>query len=320
MSASSNERSAILAKLETKQVQLLLLILAHSELREIPFIEADYRSQALNFRETAQFLGEIQWSHEREGKLYLTSEGERAAIHANNETEIRNKLTETIVGETSPFRLQVADYLSQFGKSDSGLVHQPSLSKRLEESPLRNFMMDLRLVAYRAGDDSYQLEDRGIELYVWAKATARPGSREQHEKCARRREKLGFDAELAALEFERRRVGTENAFQVEHISATNPFASYDIKSRTLDGDQVITRYIEVKACPAHSCQFYWTASELDVARLLGSRYFLYLLPVAAGSGFDLDRMLIVQDPISSVHENRDEWLVEENVIVCKRIK
>ncbi len=320
MSASSDERLDILARIETKQLQRFLQILANSELNGILFIEADYRDQGQNFKETLKFLTEIRWVREQDGKLYLTAEGEVAAAQANDDAETRKRLVESMIGETSPYHSQVAEYIKQFEKADSGLVHQPALSKRLGESPLRNFMMDLGLVSYRASDDKYQLKEEGINLFVWAKAIGRYGSREQHARIARQKEKLGFEAELVALEYEKKRVGTDNEETVEHVSAKNPFACYDIKSVTLNGGKVIPRYIEVKACPAHICQFYWTVSEMDVARLLGPKYFLYLLPVATGGGFDLGRMLKVQDPISSVHENKQEWLVEENVIVCKRIE
>ena len=55
----------------------------------------------------------------------------------------------------------MASYFAQFEPADSGTVHRPPLSKRLRESPLRNFMMDLHLVTYRAADDQYLLEDEG---------------------------------------------------------------------------------------------------------------------------------------------------------------
>ena len=105
---------------------------------------------------------------------------------------------------------------------------------------------------------------------------------------------------------------------VQHVSAKNPFACYDIKSVTLLDGKAIPRYIEVKAAPTYSYQFFWTASEMEAGRLLRAKYFLYLLPVARGGAFNLERMLILQDPIASVYQNRQEWLVEENVIVCRK--
>lgn len=106
--------------------------------------------------------------------------------------------------------------------------------------------------------------------------------------------------------------------KVDHVSSVTPFASYDIKSVTVHGDTAEARYIEVKAVPSDSFQFYWTASEVEVSRLFRGRYFLYLLPVVEGRGFDPTRLMIVGDPWTSVRQNSDKWLIEENVIVCRR--
>jgi hypothetical protein len=178
--------------------------------------------------------------------------------------------------------------------------------------------MDIGLVTYRAADDLYLLGEAGVELYVWARNLKLPTSRERFEKDSQQREELGFRAEVAAFEYEKKRVGAEWAGRVEHVSANIPFACYDIKSVTLREGKAVSRYIEVKAEPADSHQFFWTASEVEAARLLRTKYFLYLLPVTPGGGFDLKRMLIVQDPFISVYQNSERWLIEENVIVCRQ--
>ena len=318
MTTSSNDRSDVLGNLDAKQVQCLLSVVSQSKMRRRSFIEATYSEQARNFQHTLQFLQDIDWVRELQGELRLTSAGESACRGAQNDAEIRRKLAQTMIGDESPYQGLLADYFTQFKMVNSDLVHQPPFSDRLQESRLRNLLMDLRVVSYRAADDVYLIEEEGVELYVWAHNHKRPTSRKRFKTDSQRKEELGFRAELAAFEYEKTRVGTEWAARVEHVSAIRPFACYDIKSVSLREGAATPRYIEVKAEPADSHQFYWSASEVEAARLLRAKYFLYLLPVAPAGDFDLSRMLIVQDPFVSVYQNSEGWLIEENVIVCRK--
>lgn len=318
MTASLDEQFDVLGKLETKHVQCFLSILSHSNMRRRQFVEASYGEQARYFQETLRFLKHINWVREQQDELFLTSDGESASRQAQSDADIRKKLTEAMVKEASPYQQLLVDYLAHFKMADSDLVHDPPISDRLQESQLRNFLMDIGLVTYRAADDLYLLEEAGVELYIWATNHSRPTSRKRFDTHAQQKEELGSRAELAVLEYEKRRVGAEWACRVEHVSSDSPFACYDIKSVTLHESKVVARYIEVKAEPTDSHEFYWTASEIEAAQLLRTKYFLYLLPVAQGGGFDLKRLLVVQDPFVSVYQNSQAWLIEENVIVCRQ--
>lgn len=287
-------------------------------MRRRQFVEAIYGEQARNFLETLQFLKDIGWVREQGDELVLTHDGGTAGNSAQDDAEIRKRLVEAMVAEASPYQVLVADYLVQFKMTDSNLVCRPPISDRLEKSPLRNFLMDIRVVTYRAADDVHVLEEEGVELYVWARNLKRATSRNQLQTGAKQKEELGSAAELTVLDYEKNRVGAKWASKVEHVSAKSPFACYDIKSVTVQAGNPVPRYIEVKAVAGDSHQFYWTASEVDAARLLRTKYFLYLLPVIAGGGFDLTRMLVVEDPCIAVYQNSQTWLIEENVIVCRR--
>jgi hypothetical protein len=318
MTASSNERGDVLADVETKHVQWLLRILSTFNIRRKQFVAANYNEQARNFQSTLQFLENISWVREEKNELNLTAEGESASQNAENTAEVKGRLTDALIRKDSPYRDELAHYFKQFKKIKSQLIHQPSVPERLRESTLRNFLMDLGLVSYRAPGDVYVLEGEGVELYIWAANLGRSFTREEFRTLSERKEELGFRAELAVLDYEKSRVGVEFASRVEHISATTPFASYDIKSVSLEEGKPVARYIEVKAGPACTYQFYWTASEVEAARLLRTKYFLYVLPVSAFVGFDLKKMLIIQDPIVSVYQNPERWEIEENVILCKQ--
>ncbi len=318
MSASSDKRLELFSKLETKQVQCLLNILFQNTMREKHFVETAYNERARYFVETLQFLKNINWVNEQPDALALTVAGAAACAAAQDDGEIRQQLTEKLTSQGSPYRMDLADYLLQFSLSGSSLAYRPSLSDRLKQSPLRNFLMDIRAVTHRAADDTYLLEDGAVDMYVWAINFKRSTSKNLLKSDVERKEQLGLAAEIAILAYEIDRVGERWAYKVEHVAAGIPFACYDIKSVTVHGGDAVPRYIEVKAVPPDSYQFYWTRSEVEVAQLLSSKYFLYLLPVSTSGCFDLKRILIVDDPYSSVYQNSETWQIEENVIVCRR--
>lgn len=318
MNASSDKQLGVLAGVVTKQVQNLLGIVTQISIRRTEFVEARFVEQARNFPETVKFLEDIGWIRKDGNEFALTASGDAACKSIQDDKQIRTGIIEAIVGATSPYRELLADYVIRFSQMNSELGYRPPIAEQLHEGPVRNLLMDLRAVEYRAGDDMYVLVDDGIDLYVWAKNFKNTASRKSIEATHRRQEELGFAAELAVLAYEKERVGPKWASKVDHVASGNAFASYDIKSVTVNDDTTAPRYIEVKAVPSESLQFYWTASEVEISRLLRGRYFLYLLPVGAGSGLDPTRLVILDDPWISVRQNSDKWLIEENVIVCRR--
>lgn len=318
MNASSDKHSATLARLDTKRIRCLLETLLHATLRRKQFLEATYKQHATSFREAVQFLTAIGWARAKGDEVRLTNDGEEACESLHDETETNRRILAAMVADSSPYRLLLANYVLQFKCAQGKLTDRRPVSHRLQASPIRNLLMDMRIVSYERGVDAYFLSGDGVELHLWATNFKRRGTREQMDADAKRREKLGISAELAVFKHEKSRVGARWASRVEHISAAIPSACYDIKSVTVEGDKAEPRYIEVKAVSVESFEFYWTASEVEVAGLLGSKYFLYLVPVLAEGKFDLSRMLVICNPHTSVYQNPQVWLLEENVIVCRR--
>lgn len=320
MNASLGDRTELVAKLEVKQIQHLLRVLSQSTLREPRFVEKAFMEQARYFVETLQFLEEMEWIEERSGQLFLTKSGVVACALTNNDEQIRSHLLETLSNVVNPYRRDLADYLRHFRLSGSQLTYRPSVTDRTKQSPIRDFLMDMHVVTYRTADDTYLVEPNAADAYIWA-TNFRSMSRKAFQADAKRKSDLGFAAEVAVVEYERKRVGSPWIHRVEHISSECPFACYDIRSVTIEGEQLIPRYIEVKAVSVESYQFYWSQTELEVAQLLRSKYFLYLLPVSVGGQFDLGRMLLIDDPYKSVYQNPDVWRLDHDAVICsKRVK
>src|SRR3990170_1831200 len=114
MSASSDKRLELFAKLETKQIQCLLNILFQSTMHGKHFVETAYNERARNFVETLQYLKDLNWVKERHGELALSDAGSTAYAAAQNDEEIRKQLAEALIGDVSPYRADLADYLLRF--------------------------------------------------------------------------------------------------------------------------------------------------------------------------------------------------------------
>jgi hypothetical protein len=318
MSASLGDKVSILSRVETKRVHRLLTVVRDSRLRKQQFIEQRYSEGARNFAETLQFLRDIGWVVEHDDELEVVPSLSTVSGWLQSDENIRQALLAALIAEASPYRRVLASYLSKFRVAGAELKHRPSLSERTQQRPLRDLLMDLRVVSYRASDRTYLLEQSAASIYVWATNFVQPTNRQAYAGLQRRREELGFAAELVVIDYERKRVGSELAHLVEHISADQPYACYDIKSATVVEGQVVDRYIEVKAVPEDTLQFYWSRSEVDAAKILREKYYLYLIPFIVKRGFDADAITVIRDPHSTLSADPNAWEIEEDVLVCRR--
>ena len=270
-------------------------------------------------KETLAFLEQLGWVQSSVDDLQAAPRplSRLARAHPGESARV---FAEVLMDSPGPHRKAIAAYLGRFTSRDGELVYCPQGEQRLQESAVRNFLMELGAVAYRGGADHYVLSDGFAPLYLWAKNELGTADNATLEERNDNRHRLGFAAELEIVAFEQKRLGSPWAAEVQHVAAEFPAACYDIKSLSILGKFVSPRFIEVKAVSVDSLQFYWTASELEAARLLGASFFLYLLPVASPGTFDMDRLEVVQNPYVNVYQNPTAWSKNESVIVCRRSK
>ena len=109
-----------------------------------------------------------------------------------------------------------------------------------------------------------------------------PVSAEELEEALRRQREQGLAAEQWVLEYERRRLRERSchaeADTVQQVSHIDICAGYDIAS--FDGqseDFNFDRLIEVKSTSRPEPAFVWSQNEIQTARRLRERYWLYLL-------------------------------------------
>jgi len=317
MNGSSGTKAiTTLSRLHAKQIFACIDILRTTSVREIAFVESLQNDRAGNFRETVWFLKQIEWLHESRGKIELTSRA--LAEESSTEGQISRAVLNCMAECPGPVGHLLGDYLVQFQTFEGNIVHQPSAQLRLEQSFIRNLLIELGAVRYEAESDSYLLGPDFTHLYFWARNIHCVTSKAHLAAAAAAKEQLGTAAELSAVAFERSRVGPLWESRVEHISLKFPFACFDIKSVTIVEGSPLNRFIEVKAVPADTFDFFWTASEVEAAQFLTENYFLYLLPVLDGQTFDLSKIMIVRNPYRTIFQFPDEWSVKQEVVSCRR--
>lgn len=312
-----SDKKRVLEKVNLKQVQALLSILSEATIYRIAFIESRYQERLPNFSETVQFLSDIGWACQDQDELTLSETSMQFAREFTIPRDIADKLLETMTTIETEYSDLLSRYLSRFNIVGDEVESRPGTIRRLQESATRNFLMELGVVSYDGQHDRFVLDQNYGHLYVWAKNVTGPKTKRTLETRAQRREQFGRSAEDAIFEYEKIRVGEQLANKVKHISKTLPFASYDIKSFTVDAGAIADRFIEVKAVSSHSYEFFWTQIELQAARLLRDKYYLYLLP-SDGTGFDFSALLVLENAYETVYENKNTWTLEENVVLCRK--
>lgn len=117
-----------------------------------------------------------------------------------------------------------------------------------------------------------------------------------------RQEELGKEAELFVLDFEKRRLlDHPSVSSIRRVSEHHVNAGFDIESFNDKESVFVDRYIEVKSF-AGDVAFYWSRNEVQIAREMADKYFLYFV--------DRDKMLqpgyvpkMFQNPYHKIFEN-----------------
>lgn len=131
-------------------------------------------------------------------------------------------------------------------------------------------------------------------------------SLEQLKKRIENNDIIGEKAELFVLDYEKKRLGVPLGNQVNRISEIDVSAGYDIVSFNSPSSDEPDRFIEVKAVSIEG--FYWSANEYATAKLLGEKYFIYLVSLSKTDDSTYEPE-IINNPAKTIMEGIN-WIVE----------
>ncbi|MCY3674871.1 MAG: DUF3883 domain-containing protein [Paracoccaceae bacterium] len=302
------------SNLQYSHVCSLLDLLDKIKLNKLSNIQRLFDENSQGFDEVVSFLTEINILVLGDSTLSLNLD------FANKDKDFRRaEIIQRVLGIKNKYRNEIFGYIGQFSFNQGKISYRPPDQKRSSESDVRNFLIDIgmvRLVQVR-GIEEYVLLPEYVSLYVSARNNTNFTSPELLENKIEAQNELGFAAEEKIVEHERDRVGQIHAHKVDHISKRNCAAGYDILSLTIEKDStIVPRFIEVKAVPTKSFQFFWSKNEVEIARKLKDWYFLYLLPVGNEGKFEINNLMMISNPCDNLLKSNSNWVIESDVLIC----
>ena len=127
----------------------------------------------------------------------------------------------------------------------------------------------------------------------------------------------GEKGELFVLDYEKRRLNTRvDLSKIKRISVLDVTAGYDIVSFNYEDSNAIDRFVEVKSYNGKP-HFYWSANEIQVAKIKSKNYYLYLVDICKISDCDY-HPIVISDPIS-YFVNNQEWDSKAQSYLFKKI-
>ncbi len=305
--------------LRVKNIQGLLLTIQQANIRDRSYIQHIYSQSCENYNTTLSFLEEI-------GVLLI--EGRNIAItpqsHAifniltNSDKPLdilRSFLIQQLLNKHNSCSTSVNEFLSRFTLHDDKALFIPDYSENIHFADLRNFLMDLGLVEYDHKRPQYLLRIDNLPPATTPSKLSPSLLYVHNRNC----EELGHKAELAILSMEQERLShfPDLVTRIDHVASKDVSAGYDILSYEIpvNNDNIVPRYIEVKAVSQWDMEFYWTSLEIKVACEKKELYWLYLLPVGIESSFLISYLKIINNPYTLIFEANSVWGRE-----CKAFK
>jgi len=122
------------------------------------------------------------------------------------------------------------------------------------------------------------------------------------EKWLDQKNEAGKQSELFVLQYEQNRMNDHSSFEkIELISDVYVNAGYDIISFNDLDSFIIDRFIEVKSY-REEISFYWSKNEVEKAKELATKYYIYLVDRSLMNKKDYVPK-IIQDPYKKIFEN-----------------
>lgn len=151
-------------------------------------------------------------------------------------------------------------------------------------------------------------------------------SEEKFREYLKEKEEVGKLGENLVRVFEMRRLEkmghAVEARCVRRISGLRVNAGYDIESFDSSSPTVVyDRFIEVKGARGRQMRFFWSENEIQVAKRLGGRYWIYFQgAIDAANGVARDEPVMLHDPAKSILQGGQFKTTPQGLIVESELK
>ena len=281
----------------------------------VRYVQNSFEKKSNNFSETYSFLSSLGMVYQRNEEILINP---KLDYLFSEDIFQQDKLIKHLIKELfNPKQFlykYIVEYLSYFHFHIDKYMFTPTLDERLQYSGIRNLLMELGIVKAQDGGKSYYIYPAYEQLLTNILIPRGTFTPSELAMLNSRNQELGTLAEKCILQYEHARLSRESEIQslIEYVAEDSVDAGYDILSYELplSGNQIIPRLIEVKAVSPKTFKFYFSKKEMDIAKQMGKKYHLYLLPVLHNSDFDISSLKIIKDPINHLFNHQEGWNVE----------
>lgn len=308
-------------KIKLSQLHALWNTLADAEVRNLSNIKRKYMESSLSFDETLSLLEDLKIVKNDSDELIPSK---TFALYHDSIDEFKKKFLPVLFSATGDVSDELNKFLLNFQTENNRTYFKASELEKIKFSDTRNLLLELEFISSSVDNTTYFINPDFSDLFL-KQFIRRRLSPESLKKKQTENESIGLSAEKAVIEFELKRLAAIAILpsEIEHTSLENVLAGYDIKSfeDCLDSNSKrIDRFIEVKAVSINDYKFYWSRNEMEIAKVLGEKYYLYLLPVFANNTFEFGKMIIRRNPFKSVYSNEQEWKKDSESISFSQIR
>lgn len=309
-SASSKRIDALLHKVSFREIKILCEVLRDLSVARTELVRARFKQDGLHFAEVLDFLTQLAVLESAKGRI---SQKEK---FGTTDDEMKAGLIQRLFARDTPFQFHANEFIGNFQSADGNFEIVMDTEMRRRFGGIRNLFLDLEFLEKDIDKPRYWVSLQYLDTFFEAKSQISTSPADL-KNILRAREKLGRDAELEVLKFERARLrhNPNLAKQIKHVAVENIGAGYDILSFTesANSSDFSDRFIEVKAVSPADFKFFWSRNEIEAARIHGAKYFVYLLPVSK-FGFDIQELKIVENPFEVIFQNEIRWQREHELI------
>lgn len=308
--ASSKQIDARLGRVSFREIRILGEILGGLSLKRDDFVRKRFSEAGDHYSDVAEFLKSLGLMGVARGQASLVED------FVGSDEDLKGRVVRRLLEHDTPFSPHLAEFFNHFRSTDAGCEIVMDSEKRRRFGGIRNLLLELEFLDHDFDGTRYWIAAQHLPAFLEARSASCTSPVELGQ-IFRLREKLGHDAELEVLRYETSRLEShpDLARRIRHVALEDVGAGFDISSFTLlaNGARFSPRLIEVKAVSSHDFKFFWSRHEIETARVHGSDYFLYLLPVSK-HGFETQKLGIVQNPFEHVYLKRRLWLRQEELV------
>lgn len=307
---SSKQIDDHLHRILFREIKILWSVIRNLSLTTDDFVRAKFLQDALHYSDVTDFLKKLGLLREAKGRI------SRNANLGETDEEIKSALIQRLLDRNTSYWLHVTAFFGHFESAEGKFEILMDSERRRRFGGIRNLFLELEFLDHNLGRPRYWISPQHLAVFIEAKSISATSPFDL-QKILQAREKLGREAELEVLKFELARLRNNPGVtkRIRHIASENVSAGYDVLSFTKMADRggFFDRLIEVKAVSPIDFKFFWSRNEIETARVHGSNYFLYLVPVSK-NGFDMQKLKIIQNPFKRVYLNDESWLRQEELV------